>query len=224
MESTGTFDLEKEIEGYSFSISAGQLAPSDRLELMDHFREETNDLIQKGLSQEEAFVVSRLRFGDRQMISDEFRKAKPVFTLNQVIFKSVFLCVSFAMVLSISHYFSFLSVEWFSQIFEPTSTSFVVADLLMKGSFIGLSLFGVKLLLRKDHPDSEVYIIILMIYLLMFVVMYFLSGQLPSLDPTLGALLIKNSIWINVFALVALIIYNLYLASKEADLNAIETF
>jgi hypothetical protein len=222
MEHTGTFDLEKEIENYSLSINAA-LSDSDRLELVDHFRNETDDLMQKGLSQEEAFIISRFRFGDRQMIQDEFRKTKPVFTLHQVVLKSVFLGVSFVMILSLSHYISFLSSGWFSQIFEPTSTFFAAADLLMKGSFIGLSLFGINILLRKEHLNSEIYIIILMIYLLLFVVMYFLSGQLPAFDPTLGTLLVKNTIWVNVVSLVSLIIYNLYLASMEANLNVTET-
>ncbi|MBK8504731.1 MAG: hypothetical protein IPL46_22485 [Saprospiraceae bacterium] len=223
MEGTRTFDLEKEINDYSIELSEGRLDHSDRLELVDHFKEETRDLIENGLNAEEAFVVSRLRFGDRNLVSDEFRKVNPGYNLNQVMLKSVFLGISCVMILSISPYISYLSAGGMFDIFAPTSGIFIGTDLFVKIFFTGAGLYAINLLVKIDHRNSEIYIMILIIYLLMFVVMYFISGQLPTIDPSYAKKLWQNSVWVNVGSLLILIIYNLYLACNEYDSNIAET-
>ncbi len=69
------FDLELNINSWcDYLRSSGKLKEEDILELEDHLREEIEDLIDKGLSEEEAFLVSVKRLGKVNMISEEYAK------------------------------------------------------------------------------------------------------------------------------------------------------
>jgi hypothetical protein len=57
----------------------------------------------------------------------------------------------------------------------------------------------------------------------MFIVMYFISGHLPTIDPSYAQKLMMNSVWVNAGSLLILIVYNLYLAANVDDSNMVET-
>ncbi|MGM0437674.1 MAG: permease prefix domain 1-containing protein [Bacillota bacterium] len=69
------FDLELNIKSWcDYLRSSGKLNEEDVLELENHLREQIDELIAKGLSEEEAFLISVKRLGNVNKISDEYSK------------------------------------------------------------------------------------------------------------------------------------------------------
>lgn len=69
------FDLELNIRSWSDHLrKRGNLKESDIVELENHLRDETDDLIKTGLAPDEAFLISVKRLGDANIISNEYSK------------------------------------------------------------------------------------------------------------------------------------------------------
>ncbi|MDF2884916.1 MAG: putative rane protein [Clostridiaceae bacterium] len=69
------FDLELNIRSWSDHLRArGNFKDTDILELENHLRDEMEDLIKAGLTQDEAFLISVKRLGNVNMISQEYSK------------------------------------------------------------------------------------------------------------------------------------------------------
>jgi len=69
------FDLELNISSWSdYLRSSGKLDEEDVIELENHLREQTDELIENGLSEDEAFLISVKRLGNVNMISEEYSK------------------------------------------------------------------------------------------------------------------------------------------------------
>lgn len=69
------FDLELNIRSWSDHLRArGNFKDTDILELENHLRDEIEDLIKSGLTQDEAFLISVKRLGNVNLISQEYSK------------------------------------------------------------------------------------------------------------------------------------------------------
>lgn len=69
------FQLEHAIENWRSGLLQNQsVQDSDIDELESHLRDETDNLMLSGLSEEEAFMVSTHRIGDQQVVGQEFAK------------------------------------------------------------------------------------------------------------------------------------------------------
>lgn len=69
------FDLELNIRSWSDHLRArGNFKDTDILELENHLRDEIEDLIKAGLTQDEAFLISVKRLGNVNLISQEYSK------------------------------------------------------------------------------------------------------------------------------------------------------
>ncbi|MDF2699894.1 MAG: putative rane protein [Haloplasmataceae bacterium] len=69
------FDLESNIRSWSDLVrEKGNCTESDLLELEDHLRDEIEDLTKRGLTQDEAFLISIKRLGNVNAISNEYSK------------------------------------------------------------------------------------------------------------------------------------------------------
>jgi hypothetical protein len=69
------FELETQIRSWSdYLRSRGNLLESDLEELESHLRDEIDDLVQGGLSPDEAFLISVKRIGNTDLLSREFAK------------------------------------------------------------------------------------------------------------------------------------------------------
>lgn len=69
------FDLETSICSWSDLLrEKGNCSDSDLLELEDHLRDEIDDLMKTGLSDDEAFLISVKRLGNVNAISNEYSK------------------------------------------------------------------------------------------------------------------------------------------------------
>ena len=66
--------IDKKIrEWRDYCLSSGCISDSDIDELEDHLREEIASLIQKSLSEEEAFLIAVRRMGNLPSIAKEFK-------------------------------------------------------------------------------------------------------------------------------------------------------
>ncbi len=69
------FDLELNIGSWSdYLRSSGNLDEEDVIELESHLREQIDELIENGLSEEEAFLIGVKRLGNVNLISKEYSK------------------------------------------------------------------------------------------------------------------------------------------------------
>ena len=69
------FDLEQNIKSWcDYFRARGSLTEEDILEIEHHLRDQIADLVESGLSEEEAFIISVKRLGNVSTISEEFSK------------------------------------------------------------------------------------------------------------------------------------------------------
>ncbi|MDV3429501.1 MAG: permease prefix domain 1-containing protein [Bacillota bacterium] len=69
------FDLELNIRSWSDHLRArGNFKETDIIELENHLRDEMEDLIETGLAEDEAFLISVKRLGNVSLISQEYSK------------------------------------------------------------------------------------------------------------------------------------------------------
>lgn len=78
MERTNKFNLQDEVNHFIEKINVNELLSSQEVaELKDHFLSQTEELEDTGLSPQEAFTVSKMRFGKPEMVQEEYEKSKP---------------------------------------------------------------------------------------------------------------------------------------------------
>ena len=78
MERTNQFDLQNSVNHFIEKINVNELLSAQEVaELKDHFLSQTEELQSVGLSSQEAFAVSKMRFGEPKMIQEEYEKSKP---------------------------------------------------------------------------------------------------------------------------------------------------
>ncbi|MBV1758798.1 MAG: hypothetical protein KMY55_13285 [Dethiosulfatibacter sp.] len=69
------FDLESNVTAWSDQLrSNGKLSEEDVMELEGHLREQVDELIEKGLMEDEAFLISIKRLGNLNILSKEYSK------------------------------------------------------------------------------------------------------------------------------------------------------
>ncbi|HYQ56103.1 MAG TPA: hypothetical protein VEP89_02070 [Draconibacterium sp.] len=76
MESSDDFNLNIQIKNWTFkNLKENEVTPSDRQEFMNHFYDSIQELVDMGLSEEEAFFVVERRFGERRDWASELKSA-----------------------------------------------------------------------------------------------------------------------------------------------------
>ena len=71
-------DVEKQIEQWRTGLAGSEMLGNSTVdELESHLREQMGDLKASGLSDEEAFFVSRRRLGEADVLAEEFAKVNP---------------------------------------------------------------------------------------------------------------------------------------------------
>lgn len=99
MEPTKPFDLGLEVDTYVNRLDNNLLLNSEESdELRDHFHCEVEELSELGLSEAEAFEVSKMRFGKQQLIRTEYHKAKPMKMIYRYIMVGLLLFFSLRLV------------------------------------------------------------------------------------------------------------------------------
>ncbi len=101
MAKTEPFDLGLEVETYLNRLDNNLLLDTEESdELFDHFHCEVEELTTLGLSEQEAFEVSKLRFGEQAVIQTEFKKAKPLKAVYKHLLTGLFLFFSLRLMTS----------------------------------------------------------------------------------------------------------------------------
>jgi len=78
METTTPFDLNAELARWRQDLAASPaLLGRDLDELEQHLRDSVAELAARGLTEAEAFLVARRRFGDGRVVRAEFERANP---------------------------------------------------------------------------------------------------------------------------------------------------
>ncbi|HVU26150.1 MAG TPA: permease prefix domain 1-containing protein [Verrucomicrobiae bacterium] len=91
MENQTRFNLNAAVENWRNELAAQpNLASDDRRELETHLRDTISELRQRGLNDEESFVLARHRIGKPQKLADEFVKENPAKIWRERVFWLVF--------------------------------------------------------------------------------------------------------------------------------------
>ena len=102
------FHLETAINGLLHLVSEkGTLTSEDSRELKSHINDTVHDLIQKGLTEEEAFEVAKLRLGNNEELAYEFEKVNGTSLVNK---EWVFIFIGIGFFVIINNLLKFLQV------------------------------------------------------------------------------------------------------------------
>ncbi len=112
MEQKSSFNIEEEVNSWAGSLKDKPvLTESDVEEMKNHLYDSCEALMEKGLSEEEAFMVAKMRMGDSPELDEAFREAnQPVIQMRRsmyilagvlVYFASYFFILSTSMLLLI---------------------------------------------------------------------------------------------------------------------------
>lgn len=111
MAKTEPFNLGLEVETYLNRLDNNLLLDTEESdELFDHFHCEVEELTTLGLSKQEAFEVSKLRFGEQAIIQTEFKKAKPLKAVYKHLLTALFLFFSLRLMTSIVYLASAVNI------------------------------------------------------------------------------------------------------------------
>ncbi|MEJ2884343.1 permease prefix domain 1-containing protein [Pedobacter sp. GR22-6] len=143
MESSN-FNLDQSIQAYIDVISnQGSITGSDAAELRDHLYDATADLMQSGLSTEEAFMIATKRLGKSELLSAEYGKVNVSVMTNKV---WAYLLAGFSIFYVLGFFLFTLIPIFYNFVFEnfrtsDTSVAIVTSFHVM---FIGLSWYALK--------------------------------------------------------------------------------
>jgi len=117
MERTNHFELNKAIEQWEkFNFSQKDLTPSDKAEFKDHVLNAIDELLEKDLSEEEAFTIAKMRFGDKedwgeemQSLNEDNFQLKKIIQLFSGVFTYIFsfnlvLCLDKLLIIGLNYY------------------------------------------------------------------------------------------------------------------------
>lgn len=130
------FDLRIEVDTYVNRLDNNLLLNGEETdELRDHFHCQVEELSELGLSEAEAFEVSKMRFGERQLIQTEFHKAKPMKIIYRYLMVGLLLLFSLELIEALIAYcsaFMFILIDQLHVSFQTAS----IIDLGIKGSLL----------------------------------------------------------------------------------------
>lgn len=118
MGSSDSFELKEAIDNWEKSnFSKKELMPSDKAEFKDHILNSIDELMENDLSEEEAFTIAKMRFGNREdwaeeiqiLNEDNFQLKKIVLLISGVllyIFSYKFILCTNRLILLWSNYYN----------------------------------------------------------------------------------------------------------------------
>ena len=84
MESS-KFNLTEQIDNYiSLIDEQGSLTTSDKAELISHLNDSSEALVEKGLTEEESFIIAKKRIGKPELLTEEYSKVNFSLKTNKV--------------------------------------------------------------------------------------------------------------------------------------------
>ncbi len=87
MEAPNQFQLELAVDGYLQQLQTkGNYTQDDIMELKSHLLDNVDELKQKQLSDEEAFIIAKKRLGKDEVLHAEYKKVNGIFFYNRDLF------------------------------------------------------------------------------------------------------------------------------------------
>lgn len=149
MEPTQTgFSLNQAIGNWQNAMLNGALTPDDVTELTQHLHDEITELQNKGLTDEEAWLVARNRMGNTQVIEEEFSKVNPDFAANRN-WLMLFWGASIFMILQTLVFVipGILKLKFFSDIYDQRNLRPIMDDITLQRILCGLCIALIVLLI-----------------------------------------------------------------------------
>ena len=219
MESSTHFDLQVAITEHLQEIDQNHLLNHEEWdELFDHFLEDAEALTEKGLTEREAFAVSKLRFGETTLVRQEYERVKPFGHLRKTVIACFLGIFTFFLISSLISTLSLLSYHGgkYLQLSDP----------IIKYGDLGLKIFclgGVATLIVQRinrqlfFHKREIWVIPLL-GLLAPMIMSFIFRQVgfpEGKDQQLIGQIFSNTTGISLFWLVAMVAVSYILIFKE---------
>ena len=136
MEQSTEFDLEFELQGFLNSVNPdGVLSDIDQDELRDHLYLDIESLEHSGLTTEEAFIISQKRFGNTELIHEEYRKANPQKRIIQYLVSAV------ALIFGVKMIFNLMTISSFSTLMVVKSFANSKLDFYLTWGDLGVQVF-----------------------------------------------------------------------------------
>jgi hypothetical protein len=191
MESSDRFDLKSALKSWEQSnLSKQELTPSDIKELKEHFLITLEEIKSKGLSEEESFAATCVRFGSKQywgnnmqeLNNSSFQLKKLVLFLGGVLF---FLFCHY-LVLDVHRGTLILLSNIYGNVELSLKVSAIIIDTVYLFSFliIMISIFTRKIpfieVIERIKPTPKMAVILLMVVLVLFVLERYLYVTLRS--------------------------------------------
>ncbi len=142
------FQLNHAVNKLIAAISAkGTVTNEDEKELSTHLFETVETLTKKGLSEEEAFEVAKLRLGKKEELAIEFQKVNGINMLNKE-WVFIFIGVSLAFLIKLITYLStFYSVKFVSE----GSLTISMAEMIITSTYLLLILLTILVFKNGDR-------------------------------------------------------------------------
>ncbi len=154
MAKTEPFNLGLEVETYLNRLDNNLLLDTEESdELFDHFHCEVEELTLIGLSEQEAFEVSKLRFGEQAVIRTELKKVKPLKAIYKHLLIGLVLVFSIKLITSIVQLTSILNLLIVSY-WELGMSATRYADFALKFVVVLLLITGLFLMLKKGKLNG----------------------------------------------------------------------
>lgn len=180
MESQTGFDLKAALKSWEQSnLSKQDLTPSDIAELKDHFLSTFEEIKSKGLTEEESFAATCVRFGSKhfwaenmkELNNDSFQLKKLVLLLGGVLFflfcNYLVLCVHRATIIILKNFYG--NIELSLKISAITIDTVYLLSLLV----IMISIFARKIpfleVIERVKPTPKKVVILMLIVFILFV-------------------------------------------------------
>ena len=193
MEAPNQFQLELAIDGYLQHLqTGGNYTPEDILELKNHLQENVDELKQKQLSAEEAFIIAKKRLGKEEELNMEYKKVNGHVLYNRDLFVmalSICTYLLFSYLYTISQNgLQYYAVFWAKNIFILGILNYVLQFAIV-GGFIYLIFHGNFFLSRtaklfSKSPANFSSLLIILVVALYMIDLYFQrnAGRYLSTD------------------------------------------
>lgn len=177
MAKTEPFDLGLEVETYLNRLDNNLLLDTEESDqLFDHFHCEVEELTLLGLSEQEAFEVSKLRFGEQAVIQTEFKKVKPLKAVYKHLLTGLFLFFSLRLMISIVYLASVLNLL-IADYWNISTSLAPYLDFAIRGILLILLAASVVLVLKKGKLNKYLLFAIPFISLICHVSLRFVHYQ-----------------------------------------------
>lgn len=152
MEHSTEFDLEVAIKAYVHQINRHHLINrEEREELLDHLLTETEILQAEGWSEREAFEIAIEQFGSSELISEEYERVKPFYSIRKVAIAVSLLTFFFIFIAGLINALSLVVPLIKRQFFlDPTTSNLL--DIGIKVSLIAGMVGYLHWRFRTQHP------------------------------------------------------------------------